>query len=80
MLLSIRNASIFSCGMYPTSLAKISFNLGVQLSGVGFARGCTHWPSQRSRRREAKPVLGSKSASRSSPLVWQTDNTSAHEE
>ena len=37
VLLSIRNASIFSCGIYPTSLARIAFNLGVQLSGVGFA-------------------------------------------
>ena len=34
VLLSMRNASIFSCGMYPRSLAKISFNLSVQLSGV----------------------------------------------
>ena len=35
VLLSIRSASTFSYGMYPTSLAKISFNLGVSLSGVG---------------------------------------------
>lgn len=41
VLLSICNASIFSCGMYPTSLARIAFNLGVQLSGVGFNYGRT---------------------------------------
>ena len=72
VLLSNRNASIFSCGMYPTSLARISFNLGGSTERGRFRtrmKAVVHTGSDKDRADERQsPWLGPKA--RRGPACW----------